>query len=159
MIINLDMNKNKKKKLIKIINKKRMLKIKNNKLINNYINKKEFQREWKSKYKLLKVNSKIKNIIKMINLNIIKNQTLIIKKALLKKVIKNKNNLKGQIITQIMMINHLRNLKLILNILNNLLKLIQKKIENKLWDNNNNQIILIKIILIIMNNTKTNNKF
>ena len=94
----------------------------------------------------------------MINLNIIKNQTLIIKKALLKKVIKNKNNLKGQIITQIMMINHLRNLKLILNILNNLLKLIQKKIENKLW-NNNNQIILIKIILIIMNNTKINNKF
>ena len=158
MIINLDMNKNKKKKLIKIINKKRILKIKNNKLINNYINKKKFQREWKSKYKLLKVYSKIKNIIKMINLNIIKNQTLIIKKALLKKVIKNKNNLKGQIITQIMMINHLRNLKLILNILNNLLKLIQKKIENKLW-NNNNQIILIKIILIIMNNTKINNKF
>ena len=158
MIINLDMNKNKKKKLIKIINKKRILKIKNNKLINNYINKKKFQREWKSKYKLLKVYSKIKNIIKMINLNIIKNQTLIIKKALLKKVIKNKNNLKGQIITQFMMINHLRNLKLILNILNNLLKLIQKKIENKLW-NNNNQIILIKIILIIMNNTKINNKF
>ena len=92
MIINLDMNKNKKKKLIKIINKKRILKIKNNKLINNYINKKKFQREWKSKYKLLKVYSKIKNIIKMINLNIIKNQTLIIKKALLKKVIKNKNN-------------------------------------------------------------------
>ena len=44
MIINLDMNKNKKKKLIKIINKKRMLKIKNNKSINNYINKKKFQR-------------------------------------------------------------------------------------------------------------------
>jgi hypothetical protein len=44
MIINLDMNKNKKKKLIKIINKKRILKIKNNKIINNYINKKKFQR-------------------------------------------------------------------------------------------------------------------
>jgi hypothetical protein len=96
----------------------------------------------------------------MINLNIIKNQTLIIKKALLKKAIKNKNHLKGQIITQIMMINHLRNLKRILNKLNNLLKLILKKIETKLWNNNNNnQIIQIKIIQIIMNKTKKNNKY